>query len=57
MGIKRRELLLLILIEDASKLFKVIGHSKVSEKIEKNLERLYVNERPDTGPLRKELGI
>ena len=53
----RQEMLLLILLEDASKLFRYIGYTKVSNKIEKNLERIYPDGRPDTEKFREELGI
>lgn len=52
-----KELLLLIMVEDASKVFKVIGYGKVAEKIEKNLERIYPNGRPTTSGLRRNLGL
>lgn len=54
---QRRELLLLIMVEDAAKLFKLIGYSKVAEKLNLNLEKIYINGRPDTGPIREKLEL
>jgi len=50
---KNRELLLLVMLEDVIKVLNLIGYGKVSEKIEQNLKRIYVNGRPDTSGIRQ----
>ena len=45
------------MVEDAAKLFKLIGYSKVAEKLNLNLEKIYINGRPDTGPIREKLEL
>jgi hypothetical protein len=49
------EILLLLMLEDACHLLRLIGYSKVSEKIERNLERIYGSDRPSTKEIRSKL--
>jgi hypothetical protein len=52
---RKREILLLVMVEDAAKLFQLIGYNKVTEKLNRNLERLYTDGRPDTRSVRTQL--
>jgi hypothetical protein len=49
----KREILLLVMLEDCANVFKLRGYTKAATKIEANLQRLYPNGKPDTTEARE----
>lgn len=52
---EKREMLLLIMLEDCANLFKLQGYARVKDKLEANIKKLYPTGKPDTTKMRETL--